>query len=213
MSIRCSDSYSIVDRPLLFSLALLPYITVLLERLRALLRDPQVSRRAVGAALGRVLGLVYLGTLLHRGTLVAYVVLGGYALDALGAWLLPPALAGRLLGGPVRRDVALLTTAAAVACGLAFFKTGVSGTLMPFLREHVTEWRQLPPAQLVVEFPGVAALLALALAAWSFLRFARQRSDLSVLHPALLVLFSVLACTWVRLVPPLAMLAAALLLG
>jgi hypothetical protein len=164
-------AYTIVDRPLLFSLALLPWCVLALERLHAAARDPALPAAAIRRRVLVVLALIYFGTLLHRGTLVAYALLGAHALEALLASFAPPTLARAWLGGPTRRDAALLTAGAALCSPL--------------------------------------------LALWLWLRYRRSAPESarpSLLQPALLLLFSALACTSVRWVPQLAMVAAVHLL-
>ena len=144
----------IVERPLLLRSRLLPYVLTL-ERLREASRASALDVARVRALLVRLLLLMYAGTLLHRGALVAYGLLIAYACESIAAWLAPPALASRLLGGKVSREAALATAATALASpllalatpsGFAFFTTGLRVPAMAMLRERITEWHQLPPA-------------------------------------------------------------------
>ncbi|MFO8070475.1 MAG: hypothetical protein R6V85_01255 [Polyangia bacterium] len=222
----CAVQYRLVERPLLFSLALFPLLTAALEHARR--RWSEVGGGAAARAYLLAVALVAAWSLLHRAALVGHGLLVAYALAAWSARLGGRFAETRLLpGGPPSREMLLAASLAPLAAGAlsllnpdgaALWSTALQVARSSALRELIADWSPIGPLELVLDFPIVAALVALAAAGWvAQLVAGRARGEgeggPSLLHGALLVLFTGLALgDSARWVPYAALQAAAVLI-
>lgn len=153
-----------VPRPVLFSLALFPGFLALLEQAR--------SRPSLASFAPCVL-MAWAWMNLHRGGLLAVVLLAGLALamacaaglervDALRP-LLGPRATWRQVGLAVGAALAAAMLGALNPSGLAIYRTGVGVVESAAVREYVSEWQPLT-WRIAVEAVPVA--IAVLLAGW-----------------------------------------------
>jgi hypothetical protein len=156
--------YRMVERPVLFSLALFPVLLLLLERLRDVRdtgRRPTIASRSLAVVM-----LIWGWSLLHREALIG---IGVFGLEVVAAW------AARLLGrapGPSNRYLVAVTAGLCLAAalplispsGVDFYTTSFAVARSDALREAITDWASIGPLELLGDFPITAVLLLLALA-------------------------------------------------
>jgi len=158
--------YRLVERPVLFSLALFPLLLLLVER-------SSRSREATGAlALVRAVALpaalVWLWSLLHREAAIGAAYLG---LAAVGA-VLDRLLARTGARRPSRGYVAASLLGALAACalplaspsGVHFYTSGIAVARSDALRAVVTDFARIGPLELARDFPVTVALMLAGLA-------------------------------------------------
>ncbi len=222
----CAVQYRLVERPLLFSLALFPLLTAALERARR--RWGEAGWDAAARAYLLAVALVAAWSLLHRAALVGHGLLVAHALAAWSARLGGRFGRARLvLGEPPSRGTLLAASLAPLAAGAlsllnpngaALWSTAFEVARSPALRELIADWSPIGLPELVLDFPIVAALIALAAAGWVARLVAgrargKGKGGPSLLHGALLVFFTGLALgDSARWVPYAALQAAAVLM-
>lgn len=191
------------DRPMMLSLALFPTVLALCERRR----------------FGWLVVVTWLGIVLHRAALVAYVIVAARALHLALAQLCArwPRLS-IVAGAPPSRPVLVAALTAAVAApvvglanpqGLAAFTTAVGVAGSDMMRLYIAEFRALGPAVLWSATGAYAGVAALAVAARLVVAVRRrERAPVDAWHLGLIVLFAALAMRSLRFVPYLALSAA-----
>ena len=212
--------YRLVERPILFSLALLPVAAALLERLRRDLSGPRPRPFAVAVPVAL---LLWAWASLHREVLVGAMLAAAYVASLWLARIAGEGRAAPLLGPrPPARPLAIAS--AIVACGIGLcaatpsgvhlFTSSASAARSDTLRRIITDWAEIGPRELALDFPVTAALAAAGLVAWAA-RLARawrrreQEPPVTALHGA--VILALLACALldsVRWVPALSTLSA-----
>jgi hypothetical protein len=211
--------YRLVERPVLFSLALLPLLVLLLERLRL----TSSAERAAGVvrALVPVVALLWLWSWLHREALIG---IGLFGLE-VGGYLLARRLGTRGHGAPSTRFLLAVTIGFVAALilplaspgGVHFYSTGLSVARSEEMRAVISDWDRIGPLQLIRDFP-VTVLLLLAAVPCCVRRIARlgRRGDTvagaRLAHVIGLALFAVAAVVdsvrWIPYVSTLAALVA-----
>jgi hypothetical protein len=163
--------YRVVERPVLFSLALYPALLALLERVR----------RGAAANGARPLGLLappslllWLWVWLHREAAIGLAVYGAYVAALWVARIAGESRAAAVLG-PTPRPRFVLWAALAFAAtsglcllspsGPSFFSTGISLAGNDAMRRFITDWAHIGWRELVADFPVSAALIAAAVPA------------------------------------------------
>lgn len=213
--------YRLTERPLLFSLALLPVAIVLLERMR---RGLSTERPRALALAAPIAFLLWAWALLHREALLGAAFCGAYLASLWLARLLPGPGRLRALAGPRPPLAPLAVATAVVACGvglcaatpsgLALFASSAAVARSDALRRIVTDWAPIGPRELLLDFPLTAALVAAAGIAWAarIARALREREadpPVTALHGAvLLALLALSLLDSVRWVPALSTFAA-----
>lgn len=189
--------YRLVERPVLFSLALFPVLFALL--LRARRARGETGRKARLNAWLPVVLVSWAWILLHRGGLVGLGLILPFSLEAWAGRLLGDRLP-RLLPPTSTAGAASATAAFLVAVGLSFANPSgyhlhasslaVAGS--EALRAFITDWSPIGPKQLAVDFPITLAVSVIAIAASAFAIAAREQRDgpgAGVLLPGLVVFF------------------------
>jgi hypothetical protein len=216
--------YRVLERPLLFSLVFFALQLLYLESLR--LRPNITSRRAVLAALLPLLLLQWLWICLHRGALLGYVMLAGWAMGLFFAYIFRekswslaifgtapslPMLQGACLLVPLSLLVGLLNPS-----GHYVFTTSLGVLGSEVIRQSISEWQSISFGTFVLDFPMAAALCMSATFGWLLVFFSRlrlndKRGAICLWSGLALLLFLVLTVRSIRWIPYLSMVSALLL--
>jgi hypothetical protein len=215
--------YRLVERPVVFSLALLPIALALLERMRRMLSRP---RPAPFAAALPIALLLWAWAWLHREVLIGAALAAIYAASLWLARLAGAGRGARLLGPrPEGRPLAIATAivfggcalCAATPSGLDLIASSASAARSDMLRRIITDWTEIGPRELVADFPMTAVLVAAASIACVVrlgraLREGPGEGPLTAVHGAVLAALLALALLdSVRWVPALSTFAAVVL--
>jgi hypothetical protein len=193
--------YRVVERPVLFSLALFPALLGLLERMR---RGAAVEGAKPFGLLAPPSLLVWLWVWLHREAVLGLAVFGAYVAALWVARLFGGGSMSAVLGpAPRSRFHVWATLALAVTAGLSllnpsgihFFTTGLALAGSDVMRQIITDWARIGLRELIASFPVSAALIAAALlactarlvVAW---RKRDRTSPVALLHLALVAAFT-----------------------
>jgi hypothetical protein len=211
--------YRLVERPILFSLALFPLLVLLLYRLRD--RAAAVSARELAGGLTPVVALLWIWAWLHREAIVG---IGLFGLHVCGHWI------SRLTAPPGERPTARFLAAASLALGASmllpllspsgwhFYESAFFAARSEALRAVISDWARIGPLELLRDFPATALLAVLALpgAMLAVTRSSRAPSGpnaVSLGQVAALVFFALMSLLdSVRWIPYLSLLGAVLVL-
>ena len=196
--------YRVVERPVLFSLALFPALVALLERMRRC--NAAEGARPLHLLVPPAL-LVWLWVWLHREAAIGLAVFGIYVAALWAARIAGRGRAAAIFGPAPRPWFAAQATLAfaATAClcllnpsGLDAFTTGLAVAGDDTMRRIITDWARIGWRGLVADFPVSAALIAAAvLACAARVAVAWRRGErtppVGILHLALLGAFTALA--------------------
>jgi len=219
--------YRLVERPILFSMALFPILMATLEAARRRSLESFVLRGSIYSWLPSVL-LVWLWAWLHRGAMVGLALILAYAFERWMA-LLTKRYAPFLFGpvGHIGHAVVATIAFAVSAVLLLFTPSGVHFYTSSFavagnetLRGMISDWAPLGIVDLATHFPVTCVLFFLAAFCVGRLLFMNIRSRSGayavtpgVMHAVLLLMFAWAAVfDSVRWVPQLSLFSALILM-
>ena len=220
------DSFWLVERPNLFSMALFAGALALVERARRLSQSS--SFEGIARALGPVVALDVLWACLHPFALLGHLLLLALAATQVCATLVRDAPLTRALFGPVAsrpfvRSAVLCAVAGPIlslACpsGNTHVWRGVFAVAAnAALRAQISEWKQLGPMELARAFPIATAVIAFAVVVvvarvGAAIRAREEDPPVTVLHAGMFFGLVAMTATSVRWLP-YAAIAAPLLLA
>ena len=215
--------YRLVERPIIFSLAMFPLLTASLERARRCSASAFDVPGALKVWLPPVL-IVWLWVLLHRAAVVGLGLIFAYTLEQWAA-LLPVKRFSRLFGpnksqGNAAAALAAFTAAVAVSfvnpSGIYFYTSSFAIAGNDTLRSMISEWAPISITGIVTFFPVTAVLTVPAFAGAVRLVVNGLKSnspvkntDPGLMHASVIVSFTLLLIfDSVRWVPQLSLFAA-----
>jgi hypothetical protein len=219
------DSFWLVERPNLFSMALFAVALALVERARRLAQATSLG--SIARALGPIVALDVFWSCLHPFALLGHLLLLGLVANLACGRLVRATPLTRALFGPVasrsfvRFGVfgAIAGPILSLACpsGNAnvwrgVFAVAASGAL----RMQISEWRQLGPMQLARVFPVATTVIVVAVAAvvvrlGAAIRAREVDPPVTLMHAAMLLASVAMTLSSVRWLPYAAIVAPLLL--
>jgi hypothetical protein len=214
------DSFWLVERPNLFSMAFFAVALALVERARRCAEED--SGRAIAWAFAPIIGLDCLWSFLHTFVLLGYLLVFGFAAATIASRLGGDGSRRRALFGPTpSRSFVRGAVVAAIAGpllglvnpnGVDMWRGVVGFAANPGMRSLILEWQRLTPTQLARAFPIATASIAVAvLAVCTRVAFAVRSREadppVTLVHVATLVGVGAMALSTVRWLPFAAILA------